>query len=451
MDSNPVIINKIGDLVRELMLLHNIPCHRIESAIEQHSQPGGEDLSIPVIRIITYFEDVVKDIAAILESEFDVSVIMPAADGGRSWADGFSPCSAQYLAVLKANRQSLIEYRSIGSAAFEIQLSTVLQQAWGSIEQHLGFTDHSAIPDDIRRDFFRVGALFELADAELVKVKKQASWGENSVVPNAAEAKRPRTEAVPAGIIAPQKHDTAVVTPEVPHSAPTPPPTSSALGNITIARPPGAIKTETITQSGSVVVSVLSAEAEPGTEEIPYTPPPVVVLAEPHPTAAAPGNERTAYPNVFNSENTPITYASLRDYIKNSRAVREVDMQIATHAGARLNDEIDIEGDVERLHFLRIDTLGQLHKKIEENKADMAAFAEKWIGKDNGGTFDSGISLFYLEYVLVGQRNDPAFAVEYVLKFISDNDYSARYIIPTYSSIKGTEKPYVASHAGMKK
>jgi hypothetical protein len=69
------------------------------------------------------------------------------------------------------------------------------------------------------------------------------------------------------------------------------------------------------------------------------------------------------------------------------------------------------------------------------------AFAEKWIGKDNGGSFDSGISLFYLEYLLVGKKNDPAFAVEYVVKFISDNDYSARYIIPTYNSIHNTEAP----------
>jgi hypothetical protein len=36
----------------------------------------------------------------------------------------------------------------------------------------------------------------------------------------------------------------------------------------------------------------------------------------------------------------------------------------------------------------------------------------------------------------VVNKNDPAFAVEYVLKFISDNDYSARYIIPTYNSVR---------------
>jgi hypothetical protein len=109
---------------------------------------------------------------------------------------------------------------------------------------------------------------------------------------------------------------------------------------------------------------------------------------------------------------------------------------IAERAGAKINDEIDIEGDVERLRFLKVLTLKQLQDKIADNKEDIVTFAEKWIGKDNGGSFDSGICLFYLEYLLVGKKNDPAFSVEYVLKFISDNDYSARYIIPTYNAIR---------------
>jgi hypothetical protein len=91
------------------------------------------------------------------------------------------------------------------------------------------------------------------------------------------------------------------------------------------------------------------------------------------------------------------------------------------------------------LNFLNVHTLKQLDELLATNGNDIIAFADKWIGKNNGGTFDSGITLFYLEYFLVGKRNDPAFAVEYVTKFISDNDYSARYIIPTYNSVKNGE------------
>jgi hypothetical protein len=149
-------------------------------------------------------------------------------------------------------------------------------------------------------------------------------------------------------------------------------------------------------------------------------------------------------------ENAPMNEASLREYVINSSLLKEVDMKIAERAGAKINPDIDIEGDMERLRFLKIFTLKQLHDRLTDNKNDIVAFAEKWIGKDNGGSFDSGISLFYLEYLLVGKKNDPAFAIEYVVKFISDNDYSARYIIPTYNSIRNEVPNNNYSHLTIK-
>lgn len=149
-------------------------------------------------------------------------------------------------------------------------------------------------------------------------------------------------------------------------------------------------------------------------------------------------------------ENSQMTEAMLKEYVKSSQLVKDVDSQIAERAAAKINDEVDIEGDVERLRFLKVFTLKQLNERIADNKDDIVAFAEKWIGKDNGGSFDSGICLFYLEYLLVGKKNDPAFAVEYVLKFISDNDYSARYIIPTYNSIRQTNEPSNFAHLTLK-
>jgi hypothetical protein len=135
-------------------------------------------------------------------------------------------------------------------------------------------------------------------------------------------------------------------------------------------------------------------------------------------------------------ENTQMNEATLKEFVRTSPLIKDADLQIAERAGAKINEEVDIEGDVDRLRFLKVFTLKQLQDKLSDNKDEVIAFAEKWIGKDNGGSFDSGICLFYLEYLLVGKKNDPAFAVEYVLKFISDNDYSARYIIPTYNSVR---------------
>jgi hypothetical protein len=154
----------------------------------------------------------------------------------------------------------------------------------------------------------------------------------------------------------------------------------------------------------------------------------------PEDTAAANPLTKTQASDVLTDE-------SLAEYVKNSALLREVDAQIALRANATINPKVDIDGDVDRLKFLKVISLSQLHSVLDANKDDVVAFAEKWIGKDNGGSFDSGISLFYLEYLLVAQRNDPAFSVDYVVKFISDTDYSARYIIPTYNAIRKLETP----------
>ena len=139
-------------------------------------------------------------------------------------------------------------------------------------------------------------------------------------------------------------------------------------------------------------------------------------------------------PLTIADDNTPMTETTLRQYVASSQLLRETDFEIAHRVNAKINPHVDIEGDLERLRFLKVLTIKQLNETLLENKNEIIAFAEKWIGKDNGGSFDSGIALFYLEYMLVGKKNDPAFSVEYVVKFISDNDYSARYIIPTYNA-----------------
>ncbi len=52
-------------------------------------------------------------------------------------------------------------------------------------------------------------------------------------------------------------------------------------------------------------------------------------------------------------ENAPITDASLKEYVQKSKLLKEIDKQIAERAGAKINGDIDIEGDVERLRFLK--------------------------------------------------------------------------------------------------
>ena len=643
-ESNSAFTAKVEDLVREIVIQNDILYYRIESKVDHLANVGGEDNFMPVIRIITYFEDTVSQIADLLSSEFEI-VAESAVDKKKSRVESFSYKHIQYLVGLKANRRELTEYKRSGDKKFEIQICSMLQDAWAGIEKELGY-DSASFPEEGKRDLYRVGALLEMADLEFLKIRSKF------IIPTVAEQATPVSEPMEAVVPAtytpapqpvqetpaprPQFRfdplpEPVAVTPEAPvyqappapvyeapapvyqappapvfeapapayqapptpvYEAPAPvfqaPPTPVYETPAPVVQAPPAPVFEAPVAEVAPVAPQLVMQApmgiapKPAKIEIPETivaaavasapvveeivqvvepvapvyeapaapvfqapPPPVIEVPAPvvpvyeapavpvfqapvapvyeAPVAAAPvyaapaapvfqappapvyeapapapvyevpvpvaeipvaapapqvisvdpvkvsvkGNiESIAEPIVDGDsqpffedllddqsqaktvakaapldENAPITDASLKEYVLKSKLLKEIDSQIAERAGARINSDIDIEGDVERLRFLKVYTLKQLHDRLKDNKDDVVAFAEKWIGKDNGGSFDSGISLFYLEYLLVGKKNDPAFAVEYVVKFISDNDYSARYIIPTYNSIRNTEAP----------
>ena len=527
-ERNNAFMAKVEDLVREIVILNNIPFYRIESRMDHNPNAAEGQTYMPVIRIITYFEDSVDPIAAVLRSEFDVEVEEPVRDKQIIKVDSFSSKHIEYKVTLKANRLELIEYKRYGTKQFEIQACSMIQDAWNCIEKELGYSG-GTIPDEARRDFYRVGAILEMADIEFLKIRgllhqKPAEYfaasepeeehfsalkmhvepvitQEETAVTNIfnlqPEPYQPEPVVKQAVVIQepvvqqPVVQQPAVEQPVMQQPVvqqpimqrPAPAQQVYTVVNGIAPQKVSASNTNGMANAASMngnqafdmnlnnnivqdivseVANIYSVPEQPK-PSAPPVPPVVEKQADPVnlnidnvPQFNMNGNgmaEKTTEtireqapvqfydtprknnPPVID-ENAQMTDASLKEYVRNSKLLKEIDTQIATRASARLNDEIDIEGDVERLRFLKVHSLKMLHERLADNKNDIIAFAEKWIGKDNGGSFDMGISLFYLEYLLVGKRNDPGFAVEYVLKFISDNDYSARYIIPTYNSIR---------------
>ncbi len=395
--SNAFMI-RVEDLVKEIVLQNNIPVYRIESGLEDNATAG-----LPYIKIITYFENPISTIEKILSQEFDVA--QPAVNN--TAPDKFSPRQTILNAALKANRLELAEYKTFGSTKFSIHICSVLHDAWSGIESELG-VDGNNLSEEAKRNLYRAGALMETADLEFSKIgdlliKTQAKTAGTSATPPVnGQPATPVQQAAPA-----------------PKPAPAPTPQAASSNG----EKNGASQSINLDGPGRLNVNANG-----------------VVENAPAPKQPLPNNEdEKQFGTPALDEYAQMTDATLREYASSSKLLKEVDTQIAKQADARLTNEIDIEGDVERLKFLKVFSLKQLNEKLLENKADIVAFADKWIGKDSGGSFEMGIGLFYLEYLLVAKKNDPAFAVEYVLKFISDNEYSARYIVPTYEAIKGAE------------
>jgi len=447
--------------VKQVVSYHNIPCYLIDSKVEMHTNAYGENVNIPVVRIVSFFEDTISKVTLLLNNEFELRELKDAPTP----ADAFTSTGKTYQVGLKQNRLDLPEYKILAPHKFEIRVSSILQDVYTAMQKGLR-NGGATLPDSVKRDFYRVGAFLEMADMEFVKMRDNAAKAAGTHTPASAPLAAPEIpEATRETYVTPEP--AAVAVKEEPQAENPFIEQAKALEEKT--------NIETMDMSvdsfNSLAVGINNIEQKDESVNDNF----VDLLTEEKPAQNNAPSEGVAL-NIDNietfnmnvngmiertteivrdaekaekkeeiagpaDENSQLTEPMLKEFVKASKVVKEIDGMIAERAGAKINDEIDIEGDVDRLRFLKVLTLKQLTERLAENKEEIVAFAEKWIGKDNGGSFDSGICLFYLEYLLVGKKNDPAFAVEYVLKFISDNDYSARYIIPTYNSIRHADAP----------
>ncbi|NCX95561.1 MAG: hypothetical protein EBX41_03970 [Chitinophagia bacterium] len=178
-ESNNAFMVKMEDLVREIIIQNNIPFYRIESVMEHRpSENEAEATYMPIVRVITYFEDSVNKVSDILSTEFDVVKQKPK-DKKKTMIEGYSEKQMHFIASLKQARLQLIEYKRSGNKKFEILVCSMLQDAWSGIERELGYQSVN-VPEDMQRDFYRVGALLEMADLEFLKIRSLLGEFNNS-------------------------------------------------------------------------------------------------------------------------------------------------------------------------------------------------------------------------------------------------------------------------------
>lgn len=175
---------KIRSLCTDLLSVNGVLVHSVSSRTKSVASLSGkisrpdkayESLSditdLVGIRIITYLESAVLDVARLVEAEFYV-------DAGRSIdkakardPDTFGYSSIHYIVKLADGRNSLPEYKAFKEIFFEIQVRSILQHAWAEIEHDLGYKSDIQVPSAVRRRFSRLAGLLELADNEFDSIR----------------------------------------------------------------------------------------------------------------------------------------------------------------------------------------------------------------------------------------------------------------------------------------
>lgn len=316
-----VFKEKIEGLIKELLSENKIGYHKIEARIKDPKkldekiirkdnkyQNLSDITDLIGIRIITYFDDEIDKIAKIINSEFTVDS-KHSTDKRNLDADRFGYKSLHFVISLNDYRAKLTEYSTFKDFKVEIQLRSILQHAWAEIEHDLGYKNEQIIPDNIKRNFFRVAALLETADIEFVNIKKELAKYEKIV-----------------------------------------------------------------------------------TQDI-----------KSHP------------------EKVSVNGPSILAFLNSNELANQLDKEIAKILKEKLfeADLLSISPIIEMLHYLEISTIDVLEKNLLQNKESIIPFMKKWVKNDMIGPIKRGLSLFYLCYIIVARRNDPAFSQAYYNNFFS--------------------------------
>jgi putative GTP pyrophosphokinase len=122
------------------------------------------------IRVITYFEDSIDDIAQLIETEFKVDLKNSIDKRTLAEPTHFGYRSLHYICEIPPSYIGSLE----GDLpwCFEIQIRTVLQHAWAEMEHDLGYKSQESVPAQVRRRLSRIASLLEICDEEFVEIRR---------------------------------------------------------------------------------------------------------------------------------------------------------------------------------------------------------------------------------------------------------------------------------------
>lgn len=137
-------------------------------------------------------------------------------------------------------------------------------------------------------------------------------------------------------------------------------------------------------------------------------------------------------------EDVEINAASLKSFISTNNTYLELEKDMSKHIN--FLDVIEpryMELYAKLLYYVKITTIQQLEKSIKINFDLIIKFTLEWIGDIKNERFTKGVPIFYLCYLLVGQKEDVNFAIDYFKILIPNinNETLGQSIIDTYKKI----------------
>ncbi len=178
---------ELKSLFAKLLTLNNISFLQIESRIK--SLPSFLDKvyrlisadknieyifhDIVGIRLITYYSEDVDKITELIESFFKIHSKNSEYETHKRAPNQFGYSSIHYKISLSPETSRYPTLAKFKDIVFEVQVRTVAQHTWATIDHKIRYKTADEIPHDIQRQIFQLSALFELADRQFLDIKKK--------------------------------------------------------------------------------------------------------------------------------------------------------------------------------------------------------------------------------------------------------------------------------------
>ena len=122
------------------------------------------------LRVITYYDDDVDRAADVIKREFTV-IPEKSVDKRETEPDRFGYYALNLICTHSEKRKSDVQFKNYADVVFEIQVTSVLRHAWSEIE-HEWYDLKETYPPQIKRRFYRLAALLEIAETEFLDLRK---------------------------------------------------------------------------------------------------------------------------------------------------------------------------------------------------------------------------------------------------------------------------------------
>ena len=155
----------------------------LQSFLEKLSRKGyqnplDEVTDLAGARIVYLYRSDRQAIEALLEEAFEVTEKVDKFD--QQDEAGFGYDALYYLIKLKPGSVGA-RYNDLQGLTCEVQVRTVLQDAWSTIDDHLVYKQESGIPKALRRKLSTFAALFENADDQLDQIRREREAYKNDI------------------------------------------------------------------------------------------------------------------------------------------------------------------------------------------------------------------------------------------------------------------------------